>query len=69
MFWLGGTDTFGSDQTWYWVQTEQKIYSGYTDWYRTEPDHPGTNVYFAYYSLHVMLTDHFCLYIFADING
>lgn len=44
MFWLGGTDQFVSDQTWYWVQTEQKINNGYTDWYRTEPDHPG--IYF-----------------------
>lgn len=44
MFWLGGTDQFVPDQTWYWVQTEQKINSGYTDWYRTEPDHPG--IYF-----------------------
>lgn len=41
MWWLGGTDQFTSNQTWYWVQTEQKINSGYTDWYRTEPDHPG----------------------------
>lgn len=44
MFWRGGTDQFTSNQTWYWVQTEQKINSGYTDWYRTEPDHPG--IYF-----------------------
>ncbi|XP_065921711.1 perlucin-like protein [Magallana gigas] len=41
MWWLGGTDQFTSNQTWYWVQTEQKINSGYTDWYRTEPDRPG----------------------------
>ncbi|XP_052693863.1 perlucin-like protein [Crassostrea angulata] len=42
MFWLGGTDQFTSDQNWYWVQTEQQINNGYTDWYQTEPDHPGT---------------------------
>lgn len=47
MFWLGGTDQFSSEQTWYWVQTEQKINSGYTDWYRTEPDHPGSYVLFC----------------------
>lgn len=42
MWWLGGNDQFVStDQTWYWVQTEQKINSGYTDWHRKEPDNPG----------------------------
>ncbi|XP_062620471.1 perlucin-like protein [Saccostrea cucullata] len=41
MFWLGGSDQFQNNSVWYWVATEQKINSGYTDWYRTEPDHPG----------------------------
>lgn len=40
-FWLGATDQFRSDKKWYWVQTEQNIKTGYSDWYRTEPDNPG----------------------------
>lgn len=40
-FWLGATDQFRSDKKWYWVQTEQNIKTGYSDWYRTEPDSPG----------------------------
>lgn len=40
-FWLGATDQFRSDKKWYWVQTEQNIETGYSDWYRTEPDNPG----------------------------
>eukprot|EP00105_Crassostrea_gigas_P027156 XP_011448399.1 PREDICTED: perlucin-like protein [Crassostrea gigas] len=40
-FWIGATDQFRSHRKWYWVRTEHTIESGYSDWYRTEPDNPG----------------------------
>lgn len=47
-FWLGATDQFRSDKKWYWVQTEQNIKTGYSDWYRTEPDNPGTYIFYVF---------------------
>ncbi|XP_061167282.1 ladderlectin-like [Saccostrea echinata] len=42
MFWLGGSDQYHEHSVWYWIATEKNINSGYTDWHRSEPDHPGT---------------------------
>lgn len=47
-FWLGATDQFRSDKKWYWVQTEQNMKTGYSDWYRTEPDNPGTYIFYVF---------------------
>lgn len=47
-FWLGATDQFRSDKKWYWVQTKQNIKTGYSDWYRTEPDNSGTYIFYVF---------------------